>query len=302
MANDLLVDPNVSGDTDVTKLVQDLTDSVSEVPKQKQELGVPADALGTPNRTGADRPGYIEEKYWTGNVEESLAKQHEGFKNLQSRMGQMANDLGAQRRLTDEIIGLKREQDLGVQGTPQEPEPLPKLTATQLLEQPDAALDDYMTKREARLTQTYEQRIAQLESQLTGIELKSKHGDYDDLINDPSWSEFLNSTPLRQRQAQYAASGDTVVADALLAEFKASRQAAAPSGESGRSTSAQTGGDDLDGAAAVALESAAAGQTGSGKIYSRVALMKLRAEQPDVYEDPRFQDEILKAYDEKRVR
>jgi hypothetical protein len=293
--SDLLIDTQGDeGNSDVTQLVKDLNTSITqpELPAEKQELN--------PENAPA-RPAYIEEKYWTGDMEASLAKQHEGLKALQKSHGTMANDLGAQRRLTDELIGLKRGSDLGQPAPTQEsePEPLPTLTASALLEKPDAALDDYLSAREKRLTSAYETRIAGLEAQLQGVSLASKHENYAELENDPAWLEFLNSTPLRQRQANYAANGDEVVASALIEEFRAT---------SAGTTSAETKdltpvGDDTDGAAAQALATAASSDgTSTGKVYSRTALMLLKQQQPEVYEDDRFQAEIIKAYKEGRVK
>ena len=297
---DLLIDTQGNeGTSDVTQLVKDLNETITQptLPAQKQAI--------IPGEAEEKRPSYIEEKYWNGDVEASLTKQHEGLKSLQKSHGSMANDLGAQRRLTDELIGLKRGNDLGQPATPQEsePEPLPALTASALLEKPEAALDDYLTARESRTAKAYETRIAGLEAQLHGVSMANKHDNYAELEHDPDWTEFLNSTPLLQRQAGYAAQGDEVLASALIEEFRASQAASAGTTSADESENQTPAGDDVDSAAALALATASAsGGATTGKTYSRQALMVLKAQQPEVYEDDRFQAEIVKAYQEGRVK
>lgn len=45
----------------------------------------------------AERPPYIEAKYWTGNLEESLVKQHEGYLAAQKKI----SDMGAKKDVKD---------------------------------------------------------------------------------------------------------------------------------------------------------------------------------------------------------
>jgi hypothetical protein len=63
---------------------------------------------------------------------------------------------------------------------------------------------------------------------------------------------------------------------------------------------------DLEAARKVSLEtsSGAGGSDGikKGKTYSRADLMRLRIEDPDSYYDDAFQAEILRAYNEGRVK
>lgn len=290
---DLLIDDVEGTPGDVKKLVDDLTESIHEDPTGKK-----------PESKETPRPEYIEEKYWTGDVEESLKKQHQGFKDLQRAHGQMANDLGVQRRLADELIGLKRLNDLqGAEPPQNEPAPLPKITASSLLEKPDAALDEYLSAREARLADQYNSRLAALEAELQGVRLQSKHGDYSNLANDPEWKEFLTSDPYRTHLAQLAAAGDEVVAEQLITQYREVKKSVSKPDPAPEPTALRAGEDKVDEAAAAALARAASPAPSSkGKIHSRAALMRLKAQHPEVYEDPAFQQEILLAYSQGRVK
>jgi hypothetical protein len=60
----------------------------------------------------------------------------------------------------------------------------------------------------------------------------------------------------------------------------------------------------LEKARAASLENGGAGGGGKpqGKIYKRADLIRLRIEKPSLYYSDEFQSEIMKAYNEKRVR
>lgn len=289
---------DVSKQDDVEGLINDLAEATTQNATPKAE---------EPKQQTATRPEYVEEKYWTGNLEESLQKQHNALRSAQTRLGQLRNEVGDTRKLADELIGIKRNLDLQQNTQDTQDTPLPKLKAADLLDRPDESLDKYLSARESKIAAQYEARINDLESRLTGVTLQSQHSDYADLLEDEDWHNWLAADQERAHLAGYAAQGDTVVANQLIKQYKAERGVSTEStgqDTSGQkpSGSARPTGDNVSGAAAVALETAAAGDTAQGKIYSRTALMLLKQRNPDVYEDQRFQDEILKAYQEDRVR
>lgn len=305
MSNSTLVDPqgpeNLPGD------IEDLETSLTLAVEASAPTGEPVDddSVEEPtedNTPKANRPEYIPEKFWTGDVETSIAKMGEGYKNLESVYGRMANDLGVQRKLTDKLLALeKRSADLGQEKPQPEAPALPKIDPRELIENPDETLGKYLSAREEHLRKQIaeEKRQEQLAQQEQAF--LAKHPNYETVANSNEFVTWVTSSPLRQRAAQLAANGDYTVADELLTEFQA-LQGNGPAPV----TRQDEGGDPISAARRAATESAAQASggeaTSSGKIYRRSDLIALKLEKPEKYSDPRFQDEILRAYAEGRVR
>jgi hypothetical protein len=247
----------------------------------------------------ASKPDWIEDKFWNGDLTESMQKQAQAYKPLQSTLGRMANDLGTQRKLTDQILALDKRPDTS---TPSAKTP-PKVDPRALVDDPTATLDAYWQQREAALRKEFEDRQAQSNIVAAEHAFRTKHGDFDAVTSDPKFASWVKSSPLRTRAAALAGQGNYVIADELLTEYKAlNGKAPAPAEDPNR------GSDDAatDAARKAALESAAqsggAGSGAKGPVYRRADLIKLKMEKPQVYSDPTFQNEILRAYAEGRVK
>lgn len=230
-------------------------------------------------------------KFEGKSVEEIL----ESYNNLQSAYGRMANDLGTQRKLTDRLLDLKRDEDL-MQNTPEKKEePLPEISSSELLDNPTSALDRVMAAREARIRQEYDQRLSQFEQQLRTDKFVAKHPDYLELGQSEEFRAWATGDPIRNQVAQRAAQGDFDAADALLTEYKKSNRRDS-SGNNLRD-------NDMEEARRVGMESSnTAGAANTGKVYRRADLIDLKINKPHIYSDPAFQAEILKAYSEGRVK
>lgn len=217
----------------------------------------------------------------------------DSYNNLQSAYGRMANDLGTQRKLTDQLLDLKRDNDLQSNAAPV----YSKVDPAQLLNDPTQALDQYLSEREAKIRSTYDDRLSQMEAKLQADKFMAKHPDFMETGQSDDFRNWAVATPVRSKAASLAAQGDWDAADALLQEYKVeAKKSKAPSTDS----LAKEG---IDAARKVSLESAASeGSTSSGKIYRRADLIELKLRKPNVYGDPGFQAEILKAYSEGRVK
>lgn len=251
------------------------------------------------------KPDYIQDKFWTGDEAESLRKQAEAYSSLQSAYGRMANDLGQQRKLTDQILALdKRSADL--EGTPAAVKTAPKVNARDLVDKPTETLDAYWKQREADLRAEMDAREQKLQAAAAERDFLAKHGDFQQVTQTQEFLTWVHSSPLRQRAAALAGSGNFVIADELLTEYKAVKgQAPDKSADPNRGTG-NTNPDTAatEAARKAALETAAnGGGAGTGKpTYRRADLIKLKMEKPQVYGDPAFQAEILRAYAEGRVK
>jgi len=272
----------------VDTLVADLTEAVT-APAE-----TPSDTPASTPET-SDQPDWIEDKFWTGDVAESAAKQHDAYVSLQSSYGRMANDLGTQRKLTDRLLDLKREDDL-TQNTPAQ---TPEIDGVKLLDNPNETLDAYVSPKIAESNKEINERLAKMEAEIAQDNFVKKHPEAGTMGNDPDFVKWVNGSPYRASLGNAASQGDFLAADELLTEWKDRLAAVTPAAKE----DAEEGEDpNLAAARAASLESNSGGKTASGKVYERNALIKLKLEKPHVYEDPKFQAEIMRAYAEGRVK
>lgn len=219
----------------------------------------------------------------------------EMYQNLESTYGRMANDLGVQRKLTDVVLGLKREDDLSKNGGSKKV----TIKSDELLENPTEALERFQAPRDAE----NEQRIQRLETQLKAQAFVAQHSDYESIGKDPKFAEWIAQSPTRVRAAQSAQAGDWGSASDLLTEFKAQRDANTTDDEELEAEEVEE--KPLEKARKAGLESSSQGSSGArkvGKIFKRADLMKLHVERPDVYYSEDMQAEIVAAYAEGRVK
>lgn len=280
-----LVDVNAS--TDLAQLEKDLAEATSTKPPvggvtepaKQQEVSTEPMVLDG---------DHIPDKF-RGKTVEDLVK---SYQSLESEFGRQANDLGAQRRITDQLLALEARQ------TTEQPQPSVEVTAEKLLDNPAEALDEYLSARDAAATSATASRLDALEANLAQERFLERHSDFEAIGKDPSFYEWMSATPYRARLQQLAANGDWQAADELMQEFKASRPAAKTDDDPNQQSA-------LEEARKASLESGNktdAGSTSGGKTYRRSDLVRLKLEKPEVYSDPSFQDEILKAYAEGRVK
>lgn len=283
---------NAPGDVDgLTKSLGEAVTATAEQNKVDEPKNDKVDDAG--NNVVNNEDPLAGTKFEGKSVEDLLSS----YKNLESAYGRMANDLGSQRKLTDRLLDLKRDDDLQ-SNAPVDP---PKIDSAQLLENPTEALDRVMSDREARIRQEYDDRLTQFESQLAADRLLARHPDVVELGQSAEFQAWAQETPIRSQVAQRAAAGDFDAADALLTEYKADQKETINL----KTPSEDTLKVDVDAAKKVALESSATPSpdgASSGKTYRRADMIQLKIERPDVWADPAFQAEILKAYSEGRVK
>jgi hypothetical protein len=219
----------------------------------------------------------------------------EMYANLESSHGRMANELGTQRQLTDRLLDLKRTGDLQA-NTPAKV----KVTRDDILaDDPTPSIERLIDARLKPLTDALDQRLTQVSASNLEAVFVSKHPDYQQVAADPEFVKWVQASNLRVRAAQAAKGGDFSSADILLSEFKQERTRRVAAKQESREV-------DLEGARQVGLESGtSADNTQSkkgGKVYRRSELIKLRMDDPERYYSDDFQQVILKAYSEGRVK
>jgi hypothetical protein len=221
------------------------------------------------------------------------------YRNLEAAHGRMANELGTQRQLSDRLLELKRNDDLGQNAPSKKPEKV-NVTAADLLEKPTEALERFADSREAAVVAQVNDRLNRVEAALVQREFAAKHPDANTVAQSPEFVEWVKASPVRQRAAQAAVQGHFGAADDLLTEFKAIKPAKVVKEEDDEKQNQEAARKStLDGGGAGGPDP---GNKKSGKVYSRSDLMRLRIEKPETYYNEDFQQEITIAYAQGRVR
>ena len=234
----------------------------------------------------------VPEKYRGKSVKDII----EMHRNAESRLGELGNEVGRYKSLTDELLDLKRSEDLQKGGAGRQEMTLKEISSTDLFDKPSEAIASVVEATLARREE--QQRKQQEEAALAAREFQSRHPDLQDIVNSSEFREWVTSSPVRQRVAAQAAQNDFDAAEALLNDYKAIREQKPQKKKEttidpykeARRASTESVGSSPDSAAP------------SGKVYRRIDLIKLKLEKPDVYADPGFQQEIMRAYAEGRVR
>ena len=243
-----------------------------------------------------DKTAELPEKFRGKSVKDVV----DMYQNLESRLGTMANDLGVQRQLTDRLLDLKRDADLR-RNSPPEERPAP-ITTDDLLSKPQETLERVIEARVKRVTEDVNQRLTRAEAALAQTTFLGRHKDYAEVVNEQGFKDWVQASPIRLRAAAAAHQGNWQIADELLTEYKGAKAKPETTGDATASKA------DLEAARRAALDTSgtaggADGKSGGGaKTYRRADLMRLRISDPEAYYDEDFQNEILKAHSEGRVK
>jgi hypothetical protein len=266
-----------------------------------EETGNPAEALKAVQEAAAERgTGATSQETKTITdprfANKTAADMVEIYKNLEREYGRKANESGQLRQMQDQLLALKRENDLRANGATQQAAQQPEVSASDLLENPKQALDRYFEQKESASTRELRQRLAFQEQQMAQTSFVSKHPDWQTHTNDPDFVEWTKQTPWRTNLAQQAAQENLGAADALLTEYKQYKPLL-----NKQTTKTSV----LDSARSVGLERASTSGDETrtvGKVIRRADMMALRISDPDKYESPAVQNELLRAIAENRYK
>ena len=246
------------------------------------------DSTNDQETTPESEKSSIPKKFEGKSLEEVVAS----YSSLESELGRARNEIGTMRRLTDELLGLRRppaEDRIN-------PEPPPKITTDQLFEDPTEAVLTVAKRTADEATARTEKRVGNLELFLQTESFKRDFADYESTMNAPEFQDWVRGSPYRQRLALSAAGNDFDAARELFGLYKESApKTPAPSNRTQPSAAdvalARGGGSNAAGVA----------NTSTGqKIFSRDELINMRIYEPEKYSS--MWPEIFKAYQEKRVR
>ncbi|MCA9333656.1 hypothetical protein KC963_01280 [Candidatus Saccharibacteria bacterium] len=220
----------------------------------------------------------IPEKY-RGKSVEDIVKMHQDTERSLSRQGQ---ELGEIRRLADELLKLQLQK-------PKDEEKLPEVD---FFENPREAVRREVESNPALLEA---QRIANQTRQAQTVQLlKQMHPDYQQIIQDQQFQEWVGKSKVRQHLLKAADSYDLDAANELFSTFKELKAVRAQKQDDGMEAQARE-----KSLQAASVDSGGSGERGK-KVYRRADLIQLQIKNPAKF--AALSDEITKAYAEGRVR
>ena len=209
----------------------------------------------------------------------------EAYENLEKELGRKGQEIGELRKLTDSYLQSQISSQ-SQQTTTSEP--------ADFYDNPEEAvrqiIDNHPRFRE------FSEQTQQQQAALTAQQLEKAHPDFQQVITDGGFQEWINGSKVRQRLYKEADSYDFDAANELLTTWK-ERQMISKTKEVNESkktkrATAMKAGEGV---------SRASGESTAGKkIYRRADLIRLKQTDPKRYQS--LEDEIYEAYAEGRVK
>lgn len=209
------------------------------------------------------------------------------YENLEKELGRKGQEIGELRKLTDSILQQQISQ----------PKPETEPTAdndVDFFDDPEAAVRKIINSdpRFKEMQQTTQQQQAAMTAQ----QLQTTHPDFQEIVQDSGFQEWVQGSKIRQQLYMNADSYDFDSANELLTNWKerqmiAKTQEVEAQKETQRKSALKSG---------KGVSKASGESTAGKKIYRRADLIRLKQTDPRRYES--LQDEILQAYSEGRVK
>ena len=223
----------------------------------------------------------LPEKY-KGKSASDIARMHQ---ELEKRLGQQSSEVGELRRHFDDYV------QSNVRAQQSAPEVVEEVD---FFADPNAAMaraiENHPTLRQAQ------QVAAEMAKSQALAKLKASHPDMDVVLKDQGFKEWVSSSPIRRELYQQAdARYDFAAADELITLYKERRGVV----EQTAKVEKQHQKNEVKRASTGTARSNPEGAT-SKKIYRRRDIIELMNSDPKRYEA--LLPEIMKAYEEKRVR
>ena len=228
-----------------------------------------------------DTEDEIPEKYKNKSVKD-IVRMHQ---EAERAIGKQGSEVGELRRIVDDFV--KTQTVTQKQQAPEVEEEVDFFT------DPDKAIARAISKHPK--VQQAEQLSAQMKKAEALANLKSAHPDFTEVVNDGSFSEWVNKSKVRQELFSRADRNyDYDAADELLTTWKERKQVVQQSQaveKVQRKQAVKT---------ASMGSSKGSGEPASKKTYRRADIIELMRTNPDRYQQ--LSDEIMAAYAEGRVK
>lgn len=250
-------------------------ESIENLDEQEEEITEEPEQQASPEDD-------LPEKY-RGKSASEIARMHV---EAEKALGRQGGEVGELRKIVDDFVKTQLDNKTTRKEAVEE-EPLDWFADPDKAMQ--RAIDNHPKMKQA------EQVTLEMAKARALNTLRNKHPDYNDVLQDPSFMEWVQASKVRTRLFMAADQRyDTEAADELLSNWKErksfSQQAVSQDkvDRKQKVRQASTG------------SKASSGEGPSRKIYRRADIIKLMQTDPDRY--MALADEIQKAYAEKRVR
>jgi hypothetical protein len=234
----------------------------------------------TPTEVETEEDDELPEKY-KGKSAKDIIRMHQEAEKL---LGRQSSEVGELRKLVDNFI-----QTQSIQAAK------PKESEEQIdfFENPQAAVEQ-MLNNHPKFKQT-DEMSRQLKQQQTLAQLQTNHPDFQDIVTDEEFTNWVNSSKVRQELYSRADNQfDYDSADELLSTWKERKSIVKQTKEHEETARKQQA------KAASTGTAKGSGETPRKKIYRRADIIKLMQNDPQRYLD--LADEITLAYSEGRVK
>lgn len=209
----------------------------------------------------------------------------EAYENLEKELGRKGQEIGELRKLTDSYLQSQISSQ-SQQTTTSEP--------ADFYDNPEEAvrqiIDNHPRFKE------FSEQTQQQQAALTAQQLEKAHPDFQEVITDGGFQEWINGSKVRQRLYKEADSYDFDAANELLTTWK-ERQMISKTKEVNESKKTKR---DVAMKTGEGVSRASGESTAGKKIYRRADLIRLKQTDPKRYES--LADEIFEAYAEGRVK
>lgn len=269
---DRIVDTELDIEVKDDEVIDELEPEVLE-PEVTEDPEVPGETFEVP------------EKFKDKSIEDVI----KSYTEVEKELGRKNNEVGELRKLADDFI----RQQLSVADSPtSDAVKETNVDVDTLLEDPTKAINDVLDDN-PRIKALEEQlHNAKIAEQKAGFE--KKHGDWQDLLQSQDFQEWVTASPIRQKMLMEADQNyDYAMADEVFSLYKEVR------GKVVEEAKEKAEAERKDKLKKASGEKANSGAT-SKKVYRRKDLIRMKIEDPQRY--AAMESEILKAYQEKRVR
>lgn len=213
----------------------------------------------------------------------------ESYSNLETQLGQHAQEVGTLRKLNDQLLDLKTTGE-----TPQQVS-LPDVTVDDVLNDPGKTIADIATSVSQGAVEQTNTRVDELEAQLALGQFQGRHPTFIADQKDPEFQTFVTASGYRQGLAQKVHDGDLGAGEELWnawEEDKASRNNQEPTDQEK---------DEADTASAMA-KGGGSGEGQGPRPISRLKLAHIKIHDEERYYSPEFQTYIQKMYKDGLVK
>lgn len=230
----------------------------------------------------------------------------EMYRNAESRLGSLSNEVGSLRKIVENVAQLKHQEDMGGESGHDE---LPvDITSDELLTNPAEAIRKVVTQTTKKETEPVRQTVEDLLAQNAINAFRAEFPNFEQDMADPAFQNWVQKSNYRMRLAAKASQqGDLDAAYELFGAWNEVKDSI--KSQDGADSEGKPKGEaeqprerpNADEARLMQGGGAALGQF-DNRIFSTEEIINMRLNEPERYYDDRMQAVLRKAYAEGRVR